>query len=365
MNFLFCESSPNFGGQEHQILLQMAALQGAGHSCLLACDPNSKIAEEARRRGTPWHPVSFRNSFHLPSLWTLRKLIINHRIDVGIGHSGHDFNGLAVAARLVIPRPAVLRMRTYQPGIPRAFSYNVLADRTLVPSEFLRRQILGNEKIKPSKVAALRPLLPLDDLKREAREPLPKQLVEQLASQGPVIAHAAMLRSEKGHRVALAAVARLVGDYPQLRYVIAGIGSKEADLRAQSASLGITEHVVFAGLMIPVAPLLARADVVIMPSLNEPLGLAQLEALVLGTPVAVSDAGGLPETVEHGRTGWVLPAGDIDAWEKGLREILSAAPEAGARAERGRLWVEDHFSESTFLKELPRQLEIAKPKITS
>lgn len=343
----------------------MAALQGAGHVCLLACDPQSKIADEARRRGTPWHPVAFRNSFHLPSLWTLRKLIVRHRMDVGIGHSGHDFNGLAVAARLVSPRPTVLRMRTYQPGIPRAFSYNFLADRTLVPSEFLRRQILGNQKIQSAKVAVLRPLLPLDDLKREAGKPLPGQLGDRLANHGPVIAHAAMLRSEKGHRVALAAVARLVGDYPQLRYVIAGIGSKEADLRIQAASLGIAENVVFAGLMIPVAPLLARADVVIMPSLNEPLGLAQLEALVLGTPVAVSDAGGLPETVEDGITGWVLPAGNIEAWEKGLREILSAPTEAKARAERGRFWVEAQFSAATFLEELMPQLEIARPKASS
>jgi len=84
----------------------------------------------------------------------------------------------------------------------------------------------------------------------------------------------------------------------------------------------------------------------------------------LGTPVAVSDAGGLPETVEDGITGWVLPAGNIEAWEKGLREILSAPTEAKARAERGRLWVEAQFSAATFLEELPRQLEIARSKIT-
>lgn len=340
----------------------MAALQGAGHVCLLACDPRSKIAEEARRRGTPWHPVSFRNSFDPPSLWTLRRLIIRHRIGVGIGHSGHDFNGLAVAARLVSPRPTVLRMRTYQPGIPRAFSYNVLADRTLVPSDFLRRQILGNPKIQPAKVAVLRPLIPLEDLKHEAKSPLPEFLKNLLADRFPVIAHAAMLRSEKGHRVALAAVARLAGDFPQLRYVIAGAGSKEADLKAQASHLGIAENVIFAGLMIPVAPLLARADVVIMPSLGEPLGLAQLEGLVLGTPVAVSDAGGLPETVEPGRTGWVLPAGDVDAWEQGLREIFCDPAEARTRAALGRQWVETHFSAGTFLEGLMRQIEIAGPK---
>jgi glycosyltransferase involved in cell wall biosynthesis len=237
-------------------------------------------------------------------------------------------------------------------------TYNVLADRTLVPSEFLRRQILENQKIDPSRVAVLRPVLPIEELRHEATQPMPGQVAEQLDGKGPVVAHAAMLRSEKGHRVALAVVARLVGDYPQLRYVIAGAGSKEADLKAQIKGLGIAGNVVFAGLMIPVAPLLARADVAIMPSLNEPLGLAQLEALVLGTPVAVSDAGGLPETVQPGVTGWVLPAGDIDAWEQGLREILGNPAEARARAQRGRLWVEEHFSVATFLKELFRQFAI-------
>jgi glycosyltransferase involved in cell wall biosynthesis len=337
----------------------MAALESAGHVCLLACDPASKIAEVAGQRGASWHPVAFRNSFDLPSLWALRGLIRHHRIGVGIGHSGHDFNTLAIAARLANPRPTILRMRTYQPGVPRAFTYNVLADRTLVPSEYLRGQILKNTEIRPSGVAVLRPVLPIDELRREAGQPLPGPVAERLAGKGPVIAHAAMLRSEKGHRVAIAAVARLLEDYPHVRYVIAGAGKKEADFKALAASLGAAENVVFAGLMIPVAPLLARADVVIMPSLNEPLGLSQLEALVLGTPVAVSDAGGLPETVEHGATGWVLPAGDVGAWEQGLREILRDPAEAKARAERGRVRVEEQFSVGTFLKELPRQLEVA------
>ncbi|GAB4169465.1 MAG: hypothetical protein Fur0032_08000 [Terrimicrobiaceae bacterium] len=77
---------------------------------------------------------------------------------------------------------------------------------------------------------------------------------------------------------------------------------------------------IFSGLTLPLAPLLARADLVIMPSLDKPLGLAYLEALALGIPVAVSNAGGLPETVEHGRTEWILPSNDADTRVDGLVE---------------------------------------------
>jgi glycosyltransferase involved in cell wall biosynthesis len=359
MRFLFCESSANLGGQEIQILLQMRALQGAGHHVLLACRPGSAIMQEAAALGLAWRPVRFRNSLHPPSIVALRRILRDERIDVAFGHSGHDANNLALAARLVARRPLLVRVRTYQPGVPKAFPYNTLVDRTLVPSEFLRGRILANRAIRPQRVAVLRPIVSLEDLRESARGALGDELGSTLEGDGPVIVQAAMLRPEKGHRIALEAIAGLRERLPSMRYVIAGRGPQEQDLRRHAARLGLNGAVVFAGLVLPIAPLLARADLVIMPSLEEPLGLAQLEALALGVPVAVSDAGGLPETVTHRETGWVLPAGDVQAWRAGLAEALSDLPRARAMAARGRGFVEAHYGPQAYLRALHSQLEAA------
>jgi glycosyltransferase involved in cell wall biosynthesis len=261
-----------------------------------------------------------------------------------------------VAARLLRPRPLLIRARTYQPGLPKAFSYNRLVDRTLVNSEHLRRRILANPEIQPERIAVLRPIVPLRDLRAEARLPLHEDLAAALSGSGPVIVQAAMLRPEKGHRTALEAIAGLRSHFPALRYVIAGSGPEEAALRQQAAALQLEGLVHFAGLVVPVAPLLARADLVIMPSLDEPLGLAQVEALALGVPVAVSDVGGLPETVTHGDTGWILRAGDVSAWRDGMVDALADPVRARAMAQRGRSFVEATFAPQAHLAALRAEL---------
>ena len=354
--FLFSESSKNLGGQELQILLQMRMLQDAGHHAALACRADSGIAREAAARGLRWSASVFRPS----GIVALRRLIREQRVDAAFCHSGHDALYMALAARLLPRRPLLIRVRTYQPGVPKAFGYNVLSDRTLVPSEHMRRRVLANPAIRPERIAVLRPVLPLAEIRAQARLPLPDALAAAVRGRKPLIVHAAMLRPEKGHRTVLEAIAGLRGRYPGLLYVMAGAGPEEAALRRLAAELGLGEAVHFAGLVMPVYPLLALADLVIMPSLDEPLGLAQVEALALGVPVAVSDAGGLPETVEHGRTGWILPAGDVAAWSQGLARALADPLRARAMAEGGRGFVEATFAPERFLEALQLQLEHAR-----
>ena len=358
--FLFCESSSNLGGQELQILLQMAALRRAGHEALLACREGSGIAREAAARALEWRPVPFRSSLDPSSIVAVRRLIGSRGIEAAFCHSGHDAGVLAVAARLARPRPLLIRVRTYQPGVPKAFGYNRLVDRTLVHSEYMRRRVLANPAIRPERVDVLRPLLPLDDFRALAASPLPGALGERLAGRAPILVHAAMLRPEKGHRTALQAIARLKGSHAGLLHVIAGAGPEEPRLRQLAAELGLQDAVLFAGLVMPVYPLLARADLLIMPSLEEPLGQSQIEALALGVPVVVSDAGGLPETVTHGETGWIARAGDVEAWRSAIGEALADPARARAMAQRGREFVERTFAPDAFLSGLARQLALAR-----
>lgn len=354
---LFTESSGNIGGQELQILRQMSALRSAGREVLLACAGDSAIAREADALGLPWHAVGFRNSIHPPSIVALRALM--RGAAAVLCHSGHDADNVALAARLVRRRPVLVRVRTYQPGRPKSLSYNTLVDRTVVPSEHLRRQILRNRAIRAERIAVLRPILPLAEIRAQAAGSIPESLERVLGGCGPIVVHAAMLRAEKGHLVAIDAVAALARAYPSLLYVIAGSGPQERALRRRVAELGLRAHVHFAGFVAPVYPLLARADLVIMPSLDEPLGLSQLEALALGVPVAVSDAGGLPETVSHGETGWVLKAGDTAAWRDGLAQALAAPARGRAMAAKGRAFVEAVFSPQAHLASLEAELRLA------
>ena len=345
LKILFSESSPNLGGQELQLLQQMTALQQQGVSVKLACSPVSGIERAARDRGLDVELVRFRNSLHLPSILRIKQLIKSWWPNAVVSHSGHDANVCGVAARLARRRPRMVRVRTYQHDIPQAWTYNHLADITLVPSEEMRARILRNPKISAEKIHILYPGLDFASIARDAQLALPESLAAWLAQHpGRLLVHAAMLRPEKGHLYLLDVLVRLLSRYPDIRYVIAGEGEQRSAIEQRVRTLGLEQHVFLAGMVQPVAPLLQRAHLVLMPSLIEPLGMAQIEALSLGVPVVASDVDGIPETIVADHTGLLVAPGDVAAWEHALTWALANPQSMAAMAAEGRESVIKKFS---------------------
>ena len=239
----------------------MTALQQQGMSVKLACRPASGIERAARDRGLDVELIRFRNSLHLPSILRIKQLIKSWQPDAVVSHSGHDANVCGVAARLVQRRPRMVRVRTYQHDIPHAWSYNHLADISLVPSQEMRARILRNSKIAAKKIHILYPGLNFAGIARDAQLALPEPLTAWLAQHpGRLLVHAAMLRPEKGHLYLLDVLVRLLSHYPDIRYVIAGEGEQRSAIEQRVRTLGLEQHVFLAGMVQPVAPLL-RASV--------------------------------------------------------------------------------------------------------
>jgi glycosyltransferase involved in cell wall biosynthesis len=134
-----------------------------------------------------------------------------------------------------------------------------------------------------------------------------------------------VLERRKGHHVLLEAARTLP---PRVRLVFCGTGSAEAALRTAAASLG--GRVVFAGFQPDVAPCLAAADVVVLPSLAEGLGVAALEGMAAGRPVVASRVGGLAEVVVDGETGLLVAPGDAAGLAAALAR-MAADPALRAR----------------------------------
>jgi glycosyltransferase involved in cell wall biosynthesis len=131
--------------------------------------------------------------------------------------------------------------------------------------------------------------------------------------------------------------------------VYGGRGPLQQQLEQRAQELGIGDRVHFPGFLgdHDRNALLARAAVAVFPSLYEPFGIVALEAMGTGTPVIVSDTGGLAEIVEHGVDGWKVPPGDRDALVSTIGQIL--ADEAGAYsiAARGKQKTESKYTWET------------------
>ena len=106
MNILYTESSPNICGQELQAIAQMCAMRRLGHQVMLACREHSRISAEARRYGIPVVHIPFRNSLHIPSVLTLRRLIVAFRPEMIVCHRGHDSNIAGITRRTLYGSPS-------------------------------------------------------------------------------------------------------------------------------------------------------------------------------------------------------------------------------------------------------------------
>jgi phosphatidyl-myo-inositol dimannoside synthase len=149
-----------------------------------------------------------------------------------------------------------------------------------------------------------------------------------------VVSTVARVMPFKGHDTVISALARLPTELrSEFSYLIAGRGSHADALRKLSQDLGVTQQVSFAGL-VPEAQLVDvyRASnlfcLMTRPEARavEGFGLALLEAQSCGVPVLGSDAGGIPDALEHGRTGFLLEPSDVAGVQQHL-QALATDPE--------------------------------------
>ncbi|MGY1752154.1 glycosyltransferase [Blastococcus sp. SYSU D01042] len=167
----------------------------------------------------------------------------------------------------------------------------------------------------------------------------------------------------KGHDLLLAAWERTLAQDPDARLVLAGGGfdGPGAEHRQELAEqFGHVRNVLWLDTTVDVRPVYAAADVSVSPSRSENHGAA-LEAGARGIPSIVSDAGGLPETVREGASGWVVPSDDVSALADALLDAR-ACERAGRLAVMGRearALVADRFDSAKKAIEVVDQLEVA------
>jgi len=159
-----------------------------------------------------------------------------------------------------------------------------------------------------------------------------------------IVCVARLVRS-KGHRVLLAAIAQIAGQFPEVRCHLLGDGPAKCALEEMVSELRISGHVVFDGAVPPERVLLemATAAAAVLPSLDEAFGLVVLEAMSVGTPVVASRVGGIVEIVRDGVDGFLVSPGDANELAEALSRILGNADLAMKLGRNARARFEEEF----------------------
>lgn len=190
------------------------------------------------------------------------------------------------------------------------------ADAVTVVSRFLKEETIRQFDIQRE----LAIVYNFIDPERHELEPCPC-IPQCNANSQKTIMHISNFRPVKRIRDVIAIFAK-ISKALDSRLILVGDGPDALVAREMGQELGILDRIYFIGIVDRVAPLLARADLFLLPSSTESFGLVALEAMSSGVPVIASDIGGIPEVIEHGRTGFLAPVGDVDAMSAYAIELL-------------------------------------------
>jgi glycosyltransferase involved in cell wall biosynthesis len=174
------------------------------------------------------------------------------------------------------------------------------------------------------------------------------QIVTMVAHMYPTSIPAFQSVGVKGHEAFIDAAIELSTAAPSARFLIvgdelSGNGSYRARLEARAARGGMGDRIIFLGHRADVARLMTASDVIAVPSLRESASYAAMEALLLNRPVVASRTGGLPDTVQHGETGLLVPPSDPRALSEAIGQLLGDATTRDRMGRLGRERVRDRF----------------------
>lgn len=263
----------------------------------------------------------------------------------------------ALAAAAVARVPAVLGTAQLYVDVPMGLSrrvqLNVLGrgvDRIIAVSEWTRESFaaLGwparRIVVIPNAVAVETFAGPADPQVRRSLDD---------GSGRPIALVPARLELQKGHRYLLEA-ARLL---PGVRFACVGEGELRDELTTEAVRLGVADRVDFLGFRRDMGALLRACDLVVLPSLQEGLPLALIEAMAAGRAVVATDIGGTRELVLGGETGILVRPEDPEALARAIEDVLGDPGLMERLASAGQRRAFDHFSAGAMVEAVAREYE--------
>jgi len=343
-----------FGGAERHILNLATAMDPElvyVSVCCLFADPFVNVARQAGIRA---HSIPMRHKLDFGIITKLRDLIIKEKIDLVHTHGVRANLVGRLAARMagvnvIVTTVHSLLVQDY----PDLFSRlaNTLIEKAsrnltthfIAVSEGLQKALV-KQGIPQSKITViynglnpelfLKPGISRGQWRKKAG----------FRPDVPLVAIVGRLHPVKGHRYFLKSAAGILKERADVHFLVVGSGPERDRLEEYTRKLGIADHVTFTGFVTDVSELMPDINLLVVPSLWEGFGLTALEAMVVEVPVVATSVGGLPEIVNHGTTGMLVPPADEAGLIRGITWMLDHPQEAAEMAAAAKTAVEKKFT---------------------
>ena len=313
-----------------------------------------RLAEELRKLSVRVQIVSESSSNLINSLTKIVRIFQEHPCDLIHTHKPKD-NVLGVLAGILSCHPLVVRTVHGSPEIfsgikhlkmilhelPNQFCNKFLVDRVIAVSKDLKNRLgrhYGSDKVVCIHNGINHREMYTEDDTAEIRSRL------GLGKGDYVVGSVGRLTAVKGHEFLIRAAAHLVEGPKTVKIILVGDGPLRKHLEGLALHLGVSKRVIFVGHQEHPRGFLQAMDVFVLPSLNEGIPLALLEAMSACRPIVASRVGGVPEVIEHEYTGLLVEPGNEQEVAKACSRLISDKLLADTLGSAAHLKAISHFS---------------------
>jgi len=363
MRLIHLTSSGGWGGREMYPAALARAQKQRGREVSLVAKKNTPLAHLLAGSDLEYDLLRVGPYLDPAAAWHLARILEKRAPRIIHIHLSRDLALVSMACSLARIRPAlILHKHIASAGNKRDIFHRYLYSKlaaVVAVSEYVRQSLLKSCPLKASRVRVI--FYGVDTsrfrVSRRRGDPGRESLRKELGAAGPGTLLAGVvgrLEPRKGQEVFLEAAAKIAARMENIRFAVVGAPEGEYDrfLKEKCAALGLEGRVVFSGHRKDSQAVFAALDILAVPSFEEAFGLVAAEGMLAGLPVIAASSGGLPEFVEHGRTGLLVPARDSDALAEALARLAQNSTLRRDLGERACAWARDTFSMERILDQI-------------
>ncbi|MBA4394166.1 MAG: hypothetical protein C0407_11490 [Desulfobacca sp.] len=319
---LHTEWSEGFGGQEMRILLEIHQHLKGGHAVSLLAPPKSPLLKAAKDQGIEVIPLKIRHTFDLQALWRIKKILHDKEIEILHTHSSVD-SWVASLAGKWANVPVLVRTRHISvPARPHRFNkiYS-LPDAVITAGNQIRQTLLDSYHLSEDRVFSIPTGV---DTERFSPRPPNLRLKRKfgLPEEALVITLAAVLRAQKRHELVIAAAPAILQKFPQARFLFVGEGPRRDLIAEELKRTQMDTFFLMTGHRDDLPEILSITDVGVISSQAEGVPQFLLQAMAMAKPMVATRVGGIPEIVEDGFNGVLIPPEDPQALAGAVLKLL-------------------------------------------
>jgi glycosyltransferase involved in cell wall biosynthesis len=352
---LHVDTARTWRGGQNQVLLTVNGLRAIGQRAALVAHPDGELRRRAAE-GLDLIPIAPRTEVDLSAAWKFSRIIKRLRPDI---IHAHDPHGVAMASLALSigsgtkdsPAPGLVAARRVDFHLKgNSFSrwkYRQV-DCFIAASEAIRQMLVADG------VPAERTVTVHEGIDVEHAAAAPVVNVHEafwLPHGSPVVGNVAALVPHKGQRYLIDAAQLVVQQIPDARFIILGEGELREHLEKQVHEHHLEKHVLLPGFRTDVLGCIKGFDLFVMSSVTEGLGTSLLDAMACGRPIVATRAGGIPEIVEDGVSGLLVPPRDHHALAEAIVRALKDAPLRQRMGDAGFARVNERFTVERMVSE--------------